>query len=247
MDRNSAAYSGLLISFEGIDGSGKSTQLRLLAERLEAAGYPVVTTVEPGGTDIGQQIRTILLNPANKRMAQRTELLLYFASRAENMAQTILPALRRGAIVLTDRFTDSTLAYQGYARGVGPSVVWNLHQIACGAVLPDITFCFDVELEVSIARREQRLAAAAAAAAGAATVGTVETETAPAPAVRDRLESESRSFHARVRRAFLEIAALHPRRWRVIDANADPQVIADSVWTALQPLLENRTPTQQSA
>src|SRR5690242_13517141 len=140
---------GLFISFEGSDGSGKSTQLKLLAERLRSQGHTVVENVEPGGTPIGQQIRKILLDRANDEMRPMTELLLMFASRAQAVEQRILPALRRGEIVLSDRFTDSSLAYQGEARGLGFDVVRALHELALGAIQPDLTICVEIDLDTS--------------------------------------------------------------------------------------------------
>src|SRR5215472_13568443 len=119
---------GKFITFEGIDGSGKTTQFRLLAERFRSQGHRVVETVEPGGTEIGRQIRSILLDAKNAGLNSRAELLLYFASRAQNVAEVIRPALEEGAIVMCDRFTDSTLVYQGCGRGLGPEVVMALHR-----------------------------------------------------------------------------------------------------------------------
>src|ERR1041385_3251852 len=134
----------IFITFEGIDGSGKTTQLRLLAERLRNAGREVVEAVEPGGTEIGRQVRAIVLDGRNTHLTPRAELLLYFASRAQNVEQVIRPALESGRIVLCDRFTDSTLVYQGCARGLGTEVVMALHQIACQGLEPDITLYIDI-------------------------------------------------------------------------------------------------------
>ena len=136
-----SASRGLFITFEGGDGSGKSTQMHRLADRLRAAGYEVIETAEPGGTAIGRQIRAILLDSANQELSATTELLLYFASRAQNVDECIRPSLQRGAIVLSDRFTDATIAYQGAARGLGRDVVMTIHDrtallgrpFSCGA------------------------------------------------------------------------------------------------------------------
>src|SRR5574340_562358 len=141
---------GLFITFEGPDGSGKSTQARLLAERLRREGYAVLETVEPGGTAIGQQIRRILLDPANQELRAVPELLLMFAARAQNVEQAILPALAAGKIVISDRFTDSSIAYQGAARGLGWKTVLEVDRIACHGVVPDLTLCIDLGPETGL-------------------------------------------------------------------------------------------------
>src|ERR1700735_2641653 len=136
---------GLFVTFEGPDGSGKSMQARMLAQRLRGAGRAVLESVEPGGTPIGQQIRRILLDPANKELAATAELLLMFAARAQNVEQWILPALHRGTIVISDRFTDSSVAYQGAGRGLGRGTVLQLDRIACHGLVPDVTICVDID------------------------------------------------------------------------------------------------------
>jgi len=138
--------SGRFITFEGMDGCGKTTQLRILAKALREGGQAVVETVEPGGTEIGQQIRRILLDPASSSISPRTELLLYFSSRAQNVEQVIRPALATGATVLCDRFTDSTLVYQGCGRGLDVNVVLDLDRIACQGLKPDLTILIDIDL-----------------------------------------------------------------------------------------------------
>jgi dTMP kinase len=198
------------ITFEGIDGSGKTTQMRLLAERLRAEGRDVFETVEPGGTRIGQQIRRILLDSANQDLRATAELLLYFASRAQNVEQCILPALQAGKIVLCDRFTDSTIAYQGYARGLGAETVLALDRIACQGLTPDLTLLIDVEVEMGQARMRAR--------------------NASGPANETRLDDESREFHRKVRDAYLAIARQHADRFRVIDGRAAPDDVAARVW-----------------
>ena len=147
---------GLFITFEGNDGSGKSTQLRLLQDRLMREGYPVTVTAEPGGTPIGIRIRRILLDSANEELRPVTELLLMFASRAQNVEQVIQPALASGRIVLCDRFTDSTLVYQGAGRGLPESTVLDLHRIACGGLWPDLTLLLDIDMETSLSRARAR-------------------------------------------------------------------------------------------
>jgi dTMP kinase len=201
---------GIFITFEGIDGSGKTTQLRLLAERLRQAGRDVVEAVEPGGTEIGRQIRTILLDGRNTQLTPRAELLLYFASRAQNIAEVIHPALAAGKIVLCDRFTDSTLVYQGCGRGLGSDVVLTLHQIACQDLQPDLTVLVDIDLDESLARARDRNVTAAS------------SET--------RLDDESLEFHRAVRDAYLALAKREARRFLVIDGNAGVDEVADRVW-----------------
>ena len=201
---------GIFITFEGIDGSGKTTQLRLLADRLREAGRNVVEAVEPGGTEIGRQIRAIVLDGRNTQLTPRAELLLYFASRAQNVEQVIRPALAAGQIVLCDRFTDSTLAYQGYGRGLGADLVLTLHEIACQGLQPDLTVFVDIDLDESLARARDR------------NVSSSSSET--------RLEDESQEFHRRVRDAYLALAAREAHRFIVIDGAASVEEVAERVW-----------------
>jgi dTMP kinase len=201
---------GRFITFEGIDGSGKSTQMRLLAERLRGQEREVFEAVEPGGTSVGAQIRRILLDAANQDLRPTTELLLYFASRAQNVEQCILPALSASKIVLCDRFTDSTLAYQGYARGLGEDTVLTLDRIACRGLVPDLTLLIDVDLETGMARTRVRNAGATAA----------ET----------RMDDQSIEFHRKVREAYLDLARKHAARFRVIDGRGTPESVAGRVW-----------------
>ncbi len=204
--------NGRFITFEGPDGSGKSTQLSLLAARLRAQGREVVETAEPGGTSIGRDIRAILLNARNHHLRPTAELLLYFASRAQNVEEVILPALARGAIVLSDRFTDSTLVYQGVGRGLGPDVVRQLHTIACGTLLPHLTLLIDISPSLTLERTTKR--------------------TAP-----DRLDAESHDFHSRVREGYLALAADEPQRVRVVDGAHDIDTVAAALWPLVEEVL----------
>ena len=201
---------GIFITFEGIDGSGKTTQLRLLSERLRAAGREVVEAVEPGGTEIGRQIRAIVLDGRNTHLTPRAELLLYFASRAQNVEQVIRPALGEGKVVLCDRFTDSTLVYQGCGRGLGVGVVLALDEIACPGLKPELTVLVDIDLDESLRRARNRNTQSA----------TAET----------RLEDESREFHRRVRDGYLALAAREPQRFIVIDGAASVEEVAARIW-----------------
>jgi dTMP kinase len=193
---------GLFVTFEGIDGCGKSTQLASACCYLRELGYHVCRLREPGSTPAAERIRKILLDPRSS-LSDITELLLYEAARAEIVAREIQPALASGHIVLCDRFFDSTTAYQGYGRKLDIGMVRRLHKIAVGEVVPDLTLVLDVDVKTSCARRGKR---------------------------PDRLESQSRAFFNRVRRGFLEIAASEPRRVKVIDSTRPmDEVFADII------------------
>jgi len=214
----STTRRGLFITFEGLDGSGKSTQMRLLSERLRSCGRTVFENIEPGGSAIGQQIRRVLLHERNRELAPTAELLLMFAARAQNLDQCILPALSRGDIVLSDRWTDSTMAYQGYGRGLGPEVVLDVDRIACRGLVPNLTICVDIDPAVGLARARAR----------AAEQNDVET----------RVEQEELSFFRKVRDGYAQIASEEPRRFRLIDGDRAPDVIAADIWSTVASLLE---------
>jgi dTMP kinase len=201
---------GLFITLEGGEGSGKSTQLDLLACRLTAAGMPLRVLREPGGTTVGELVRATLLDPGHTGMDPVAELLLYEASRAQLVAQVIEPALAAGEVVLCDRFYDSTTAYQGFARNLPLDVVRRLNAIATGGLAPDRTLVLDIDPALGIARATKQ--------------GV------------DRLEAESLAFHRRVREGFLAIAAEEPRRVRVVDASGDVGSVAREVAAALADL-----------
>ncbi len=200
---------GLFINFEGVDGCGKSTQMKLLARRLRETGREVVETVEPGGTNIGNQIRAILLDPSNGEMFPTAEMLLYFAARAQNVDQVIRPALEQGKIVLSDRFTDSTMAYQGLGRGLGEEAVIALDRVACRGLKPDLTVLIDIDLATCLARSRERSSA-------------------------DRMEEQAVEFHERVRAAYLEMAAREPERFRLIDGRGEVEAVAEEIWRHLR-------------
>ena len=206
---------GFFLSFEGIEGCGKTSQLHRLARRLRALGYQVVETREPGGTPISEQIRTILLDLKNRGMEARCELLLYLASRAQHVAETIRPALEKGAVVLCDRFADATTAYQGYGRGLGPAVVARLNRFATAGLSPDLAILLDVPVAVGLARKRR---------AGGL----------------DRLDREQASFHEAVRRGYLRIARQNPRRVRVVDGTASEDAVARAIDQIVQPRLRAR-------
>ena len=204
---------GLFITFEGMDGSGKTTQMRRLAGRLRAAGRTVLETVEPGGTPIGRKIRQILLDAANQELSARAELLLYFASRAQNVDELILPALGRGEIVVADRFTDSTLAYQGCGRGLGAETVLDLDRIACRGLKPDLTLLVDIDLETSLARMRARNAAK----------GNAET----------RMDEQSIEFHRKVHQAYEALASQEPGRVKRINGAAAMDEVEAEIWSVV--------------
>jgi dTMP kinase len=187
------------ISFEGIEGSGKSTQVKLLGEYLVSKGHNVITTVEPGGTHIGTKIRNLLLEPQN-HMDPLTELILYYASRAQHVREVIYPAILKNTVVITDRFTDSTVAYQGYARGLDLSIIHALDEIVVPDLKPFLTFLLDLDVEEGL-RRNRR----------------AQKE--------DRFEMETLEFHTRVRKGFLQIAAHEPERIKVIDASRSTEEV----------------------
>jgi dTMP kinase len=202
--------SGLFITFEGMDGSGKTTQMHRLAARLRGLGRTVLETAEPGGPPIATKIRRILLDSANQELSPTTEILLYFASRAQNVDQWILPALARGEIVLSDRFTDSSLAYQGTGRNLGANTVLTLDRIACRGLKPHLTILVDVDAEASLQRARARNAAA--------------------PHCETRLDDEALEFHQKVWEAYHALAAAEPERVKMVDGRADLDTIENAVW-----------------
>ena len=218
-----APARGWFITFEGIDGCGKTTQMRRLARRLREEGYQVEETIEPGGTRIGKQIRRILLDTANQEISPATELLLYFASRAQNVSQRIRPALAAGKIVLSDRYTDSTMVYQGFARGLGEEVVAALERIACRGLKPDLTIYLDIDLETGLARARVR---------NDSREGREAAET--------RMDEQSREFYQRVREGYRRLAGREPGRFRVIDGRRDADAVAADVWAAVEEWLGGR-------
>jgi len=211
---------GLFITFEGTEGSGKTTQISLLAERLRSLGHSVRTLREPGGTPIGEEIRhTLKHSPSNHAMTPEAELLLMNASRAQLVREVIHPALAAGEIVLCDRYYDSTTAYQGHGRQLDLQVVKRIIEVAVGDTRPDLTLLFIVPHEISEARRVAR------------------QPTLPLPFKRDRFEEADQSFFARVALGYQAIAAAEPQRVRQFDATGDVAAIAAAIWELVQPLL----------
>jgi dTMP kinase len=200
---------GKFITFEGLDGTGKSTQQRRLASALRAAGHTVVETREPGGTLTGEKIRKVLLDSATAGLSPLAEMALMFASRAQHIAEVIEPALSHGSVVLCDRFTDSTEAYQGSGRKLGSDPVLELHRVLCGDMQPDLTILLDSDAAsvVSRARRRNKRASR--------TAGRGHSD-------ENRFEQETRAFFGRVREGYLQIAKREPERVIVVDARGTP-------------------------
>jgi dTMP kinase len=207
---------GKFITFEGLDGTGKSTQMRKLAGVLRAAGHKVVETREPGGTATGEKIRRVLLDSATEGLSPQAEMALMFASRAQHIAEVIQPALDHGQIVLCDRFTDSTEAYQGGGRRLGSEVVIELHRLLCGGLQPDLTILLDSDPARSVgrARRRNRRASDRASNGSKKNVGKHADE--------NRFEQQNHAFFARVHEGYLAIAAREPQRVVAVDASGTP-------------------------
>ncbi len=205
---------GTFITFEGIEGSGKSTQIALLADFLAAAGTPATVTREPGGTLIGDKIRGILLDPEHKALDPTAELLLYGASRAQHLKEVILPALRAGRVVLCDRFSDATLAYQGYGRGLDREAIRVLDGIVTAGLRPDRTVLLDLDATQGLARATSRNARSG-----------LESEA--------RFENEAAAFHERVRQGYLALAREEPKRFRLVDASLAPEQVQQQVRLAV--------------
>lgn len=216
--------SGFFITFEGVEGCGKTTQLRLLKERLQAAGFQVTATREPGGCPIADQMRAILLDAQNSAMTPTAELLLYAAARAQHVQEVIVPALERGEIVLCDRFTDATLAYQGCGRQLDRALIAELNAVATDGVAPALTILIDCPVELGLARARHRM-----------DNSDGERE--------ERFELESLRFHERVRRGYLELAAAEPERFLVVDGSGD----VAATEAALLAALEGRKPALVTA
>lgn len=203
------AASGLFVCFEGGDGVGKSTQAQYLQERLHQRGYQVVLTLEPGGTAVGKRLRQLLLDPATGALEPRTETLLYLADKVEHVARVVQPALDQGAVVITDRYTDSTMAYQGAGRDIDSEQLRQLLAWSTFGLRPHLTILLDAPPRLGLARVSQP----------------------------DRIEAESEEFHHRVREGFLAQAERDPEHYFVVDADHPRQQIAAAIWERVEPLL----------
>ncbi len=201
---------GLFVSLEGIEGSGKTTQYDLLVEALTRRGIDVIGTCEPGGTSLGQEIRAMLLNPANREMDHLTEALLYAADRCQHVNEVIMPALRRGQIVVCDRYIDSSLAYQGTARQIGLEGVKNLNEWATNDLYPDITFLLDLPAVLALGRLT---------------------------ATPDRIEAEPAAFHEKVRDAFIMLSKMYPGRFFIVDGTQDKDAIHRDIMARISQMI----------
>ena len=203
---------GLFVTMEGVEGSGKSTQIALLKDYLQTKGRSVDVTREPGGTPIGEAVRTVLLDPANDAMDSMAELLLYEAARAQHVAQLIRPALDRGAIVICDRFSDSTTAYQGAGRGLSKEDMDRLHGLATRGLVPDLTILIDLPVAEGLSRAKRYRDG-------------------------DRIELEPEEFHERVRQAFLRLAKDEPDRVKIVDGLLPMEKVAEEIRSHTEAML----------
>jgi len=206
-------HPGLFITFEGIEGSGKSTQAKLLAAALQQKGHPVLLTREPGGPVISEAIRNLLLNPDFPEMLPETEMLLYMASRSQHTGQWIIPALQSGSIVICDRYYDSTIAYQGAARDLDFGIIDQITRFATFGTEPDVTFLLDVPVEIGLGRIADR--------------------------IPDRLELETREFHEKVRRMYLSIATKYAFRYHVLMGDIAPADLHQDILSDVYKYLHN--------
>jgi dTMP kinase len=219
---------GKFITFEGLDGCGKSTQMERLVKVLQQEGIEVMTTREPGGTPIGDRIRAVVLDSRTHGLAPLAELALMFASRAQQIHENILPALERGTWILCDRFTDSSEAYQGGGRGLGSEAVLTLHRVLCGDLQPDLTILMDSDVSASVTRARRR---------------NQQQKGARSQGDENRFETESRAFFTRVRDKYLEIAAREPHRVALVDArpmadNTHTRIVQTVRERLLEPVLD---------
>lgn len=208
--------SGLFITMEGTDGSGKTTQIKLLSDYLEKAGYDVVCTREPGGTKIGEKIRSILIDTENKNMSNITEMFLYSAARAQLVKEVIIPKMNGGGIVISDRFVDSSIVYQGMAREIGEKEVKEVNKYAVGNLLPDITFLLELDFEKGIKRKKQQ-------------------------SKLDRIEGENLYFHKKVFYGYKKLASKNSNRIKVIDASLSENEIHKIIVESVNSLINGRS------
>lgn len=215
----------MFITLEGIEGSGKTTQVPHVRDFLRARGIDCVVTREPGGTPEGGKIRSILLDPENRALSAKAELMLYVADRADHVEKVIAPALAAGKTVVCDRYVDATVAYQGFARGLGAEMVEAIHRLVLDDLKPDLTLLFDLSPEISLQRALDALRR------GDRSVS------------ESRFEAEARAFHERVRAGYLELASKESGRYRVIDAAASPEQVTRSVIEAVSAALDEWKPS----
>jgi dTMP kinase len=201
----------LFVTFEGGEGCGKSTQARALYKRVSESGIPVVLSHEPGGTSLGKKARHYLKQTRDSKISPLTELFLFAASRAQLVAEVICPSLERGTMVICDRYADSTMAYQGYGRGLDLDVIQTVNTMVTQGLLPDLVILLDLPVEIGLARKRS--------------------------AQKDRFEREELAFHHRVREGYLKMAAADPQRWLVVDATLPKKRVAQIIWERVKRLL----------
>jgi dTMP kinase len=211
MKNRKSLRKGLLISFEGIEGSGKSTQARKLVQYLQKKGFPALLVREPGGTLLGEKVRRLLLSLSQVKIGKWAELFLYLAARAQLVEEILVPSLRKKKIVVLDRFTDSTIAYQGYGRALNKEIIVQLNSIVTGGINPDLTFLLTLPLEKSFQRLRKK---------------------------KDRLESETRAFHHRVQKAYLKLAKSEPKRIKCISSQLPLKETTEIVTKSVIDLVE---------
>jgi dTMP kinase len=220
----------MFITLEGIEGSGKTTQIEHIRRFLQTNEFDVAVTREPGGTELGQKIRGILLDPESKGMTPATEMLLYTADRAQHIRQIILPALEAGKVVLCDRYFDATLVYQGYARGLDIPGIRELHRLMCKGLAPTLTLLFDLPPEVGLARAWSQI------------------DSGDRCGSETRFEKEAVDFHRKVRQGYLELARLEPGRFQIIDAAQDEEAVRRQIFSVLtERLLTKKTQNKEKS
>lgn len=207
---------GIFITFEGPDGAGKTTQVRMLAQALEKAGHDIVMTREPGGTSISDRIRSLVLSPEHKEMTHQAEVLLYAASRAQHVHELIIPSLEQGKIVICDRFIDASMAYQAYGLGLSAEAVWQINAFASSGLKPTRTYMLDLPVEVSAQRLMKR------------TEGAL-----------DRIEQKGVAYHSRVREGFHDIAQKNQDRIKIVDATQPIEKMAEQIFEDCLSLLNH--------
>jgi dTMP kinase len=220
VNKSAGRPSGRFITFEGVEGSGKTSQLSRSAERLRDLGWPVIETREPGGTSVAEQIRDVMLNRGNEQLTPLTEAFLVMAARAQHVEEVIRPALAAGIVVLCDRFADSTLAYQGYGRGLDISSLRRLNRLATAGLEPDMTIVFDVPVTVGLQRRRAHREV-------------------------NRLDMESVAFHERVRQGFLQLARRESRRVKVVNSGGSQAQISNLVLELIEQILQRPAPAHR--
>ena len=210
----------MFITFEGIEGSGKTSQIQGIKAHLTQQGHDVIATREPGSSDIGAQIRSILLDSRNKGLDPLAELLLYMADRAQHLNETIKPAMTAGQVILCDRYYDATLAYQGYARGLDINLITKLHHMAFSDVKPDLTLLLDLPVAVGLARAWQQI------------------ENGQRTGKETRFEEEALAFHTKVRSGYLTLAAAEPQRFKIIDASASKEQVQQEIIAIIENVMD---------